>query len=441
MVRFALAVTLSFALVASSRATRAESELDVEIGELRDRLAADPDDLEVRLALAHRLAWAGERALARDHARRVAAAAPGDLDAQLLLARLDAWDGDYDAARRRLARVLAGQPRRPDALALRADIALWSGSAAAARRAAEALMAIDPGPASLFRRAQAAALAMRPLEIRRWARRTLAADPDHAGARALLRDSSAASVSATTEVEVFPFVPDSVAVAQAIVATALPRARWSYTLGYEYRWRFGTHNHRALVGLDHRFSPNLGAGLTVQGGATEVVPRLSVAPSVSARRGRVGFSGSYQLDVLPWPGQLHRAIGVVAVALPGDAWVSSRAFAGALRHCGQTDAVGSLEVRGRLRRGRLWLSAVGGYGLELDRAPLPPFLEDRFGDDVCLAVGELGLSLPETRAALGGLELGWREDGRFEIRVGYTHQYRLSGDRVHLSFAGIRLWL
>lgn len=413
-----------------------------EIASLRRALEAEPDNLEIRLALARRLSWAGDREAARREAEAVSREAPRDADAQLLLARLDAWDGDYDSARRRLAHILAADPRRVDALALAADVELWAGSADAARRAAADLVAVDPGAGALFRRARAAALSMRPFETRRWALRVLGIDPRHRGARRLLDDTRVATISSSTEIEIFPAAPEPIAFGQTIRATLLPGGRWSASLGYEYRRRFATDNHLALLGVERRFSRRVDGRAFVRAGRAEVIPEITASATIGARVGdhyRLGLG--YRFDKMPWPGHLHRAVADAGVGLPAGVELSARYFIGALRNCGATDLAQGVTLRGRLQRGRLWVGAVYAFGMELEQAPLPPFLEERFGDAVCQLAGDDGLDLIDTRATSAGAELGWSYSRRFDIRGAYIHQYRHSGDRVHISSLGLRLWL
>ena len=88
----------------------ARSQTDRDLQQLRDRVRAQPSDLDLRLQLATKLSWRARRGEARLHALEVIRQAAHYWDAHVLVARLDAWDKNYAAARARLQTVLRAVP-------------------------------------------------------------------------------------------------------------------------------------------------------------------------------------------------------------------------------------------------------------------------------------------------------------------------------------------
>jgi YaiO family outer membrane protein len=107
-------------------------------------LAASPafsqDDL---LARARAQAASGHRPEAIAMLRDRVQAEPRDVDARLLLGLVLSWDGQYDDARTELTRVIDQAPAYKDAHAALINIELWSGRPREAKAAADRALALD----------------------------------------------------------------------------------------------------------------------------------------------------------------------------------------------------------------------------------------------------------------------------------------------------------
>ncbi len=439
-----LLVTVLAALGTPAHADAERDTSEAEVVALRHRLSEQPGDVDTRFALALRLSWMGELAAARSEASAVIAAAPRYWDAHLLLGRVDAWSGHFDAARARVLAILDQDPGHVEARRLAVDIELWQERPKQAQARARDLVAVDDSAESRYASARAAALAMRPIEVRSWARRTMALKPKHAGARELLAAAYYVRLTSATEFELFPKGDNRFAIGELLLATLFPTAKWSVVAGYDYRLRFGTENHRGQLGGAYRLNSKMSIDGMVRGGSTVVVPELSAGLGFNLRRWQhYAFSVRYLGDKMPWPGQLHRIVLSAGAGLPAGFEVGARYEGGILRYCSVSDPVQSLTLRGDWSRGKFGAGLRYGFGMELDRAPLPPFLAERFGDDVCRSEGQDGvdLSLRDTRAQIAGGYVGYQHKQRFSLRLGYVANYRLTGDLIHAGALTLNVWL
>ncbi|MBZ0237292.1 MAG: hypothetical protein K8M05_33515, partial [Deltaproteobacteria bacterium] len=284
-----------------------------------------------------------------------------------------------------------------------------------------------------YRQAQLAAAERDPRATRRLARRILAIDPAHAGARGLVRSVFYASVESATELEVYPGAyAQRLAVGETVTASVFPGARWSATMIYEYRRRFATNNQRFAVRGDWRVNERLSILGLVRAGVVEVVPLLTaLAEARVDQRGWV-LGGRYVYDRMPWPGELHRAQAMVGAPLGRGLRVDAEGFLGVLRGCDEVRPVWG--ARGRLAwSGRRWeLGGGGGYGLEADRGTTAALV-----DDPCVGTTR---DLVELEVVAGGLDVQRRFGPRWSARVGYGLELRPASVRVHLASLAVRAW-
>ncbi len=432
-----------FAYADADKNTRAQNQHVAEIDSLQQQLLATPGDVDVRLAFAFRLSWSGQLAKARQQALMVIDLAPAYWDAHLLVARIDGWTGHYNSARVRVAEVLRATPNNIEALTLSSDIELWAKQLAYARERTRAWMAVDDSAAPLYRAAQIASEEMHPLETRRWARRALERDPTHRGAWVLVDSTHVVRMISITEFEFFPIRENSTAVGETFTATLFPHASWSVSAAYDYQRRFGTDNHRARVGVAHRINQDLSVDGFIRAGSVVVVPQLTASVGGSLRfSDHYGLSLRYVGEKMPWPGQFHRLVSALSTSLPKGFSLEAEIDVGLLRYCRKNGFAQGARLRGSYQRGWFRAGVRYGIGTELDRAPLPPFLADRFGDDVCRAEGVEGvdISLRDTRAQSAAARVGIKHGNRYAIDVGYGLTLRLTGPAVHQTSLSLRFW-
>lgn len=413
-----------------AKASDAPAKTD-SIAELEREVRAHPDDVDKRLRLATVLSWENRRDDARREAREVLARAPEYVDAMLLLARLEAWDGRWREAHAHLDRALATQPASIEARLLAVDIALWSGDGDAARRALAALEPGEIGEAEyLYREAQIELAARNHRRAIALAKRVTELDPGHVRARALGDSITTVSVESATEAEVFPAAyRDRFAIGETLTGTVFPLARWSGTLVYEYRRRFGTDNHRVAVRADWRPTARWSVLVFVRGGQVEVVPGFTtLAEARWDKRGWV-TAGRYTYDRMPWSGDLHRAQITAGAPLPAGLRIEADAMLGVLRGCATSSTVWSTRARLGWTRGHWALAGSYGYGLEADRAlsgpdPCASSMRDLIEDDVHAGAVDIGRTLRP------GLSL----------RVAYGLELRVRDNLVHLGTLAVRAW-
>ena len=422
--------------------THANTEIDA----LKEKLLEVPNDVDVRLKLALRLAWAGDRTRARQQAKRVVRRAPQYWDAHLLLARLDAWQGQYLSAKKRLATVMAAQPDLKDGLLLAADVGLWSGDYGYARAAIAQLEQIEPTADLYTRLAVIEHKQLRYVKAYRLAGRALKLDPEHKQARQLRADTKFVTADLSTEFEVFPTDDPNLALAvgETLTVTVLPRSRVSYTAMYEYRWRFRTHNHRLALRADWRVTPKLTLTGLVRSGFVHVVPSFTAYAAADYQFSpRYSAGVQYIFDKMTWPGQLHRVRVNGGVQLEKNMRLNGAYYAGLLRHCGTNDLLQGVLLRNTWIRKPFEAYVQYAFGMELERPPLPAYLRGRFDDDVCLGdefPGAPSLALVDTRAHEVGGQLLWHINKKTILRGGYGIQLRFGGDEVHLGHIAVRRW-
>lgn len=106
---------------------------DEAITAYRSMLRGDPENDEIRAALAKLLSWQGAHAEAADLYREIVGRHPADLDIRTALARVLSWQLDRKEAQTLYERVLQEDPRHIDALQGLGDLLWWE------RRSEEAL--------------------------------------------------------------------------------------------------------------------------------------------------------------------------------------------------------------------------------------------------------------------------------------------------------------
>lgn len=441
------ALSLVLALGIAAPPARAEREvrrtaLAAEIDALREQLRQHPRDVDIQLRLAFRLAWTDHRTEARALALEVLRRAPGYWDAHLLVARIDAWNGDHDAARARVKAVLAARPRWLEALSLAADIGLWSHHYIDAERAARAMIAIEPTADAYYRLAQIAHARMRLVDALELTGEALALDPDHAPSRRLRDDIALIRVIAGSSVDIFPIAQPEFryGFSQSLAVSVFPRGRWSVSASYEYDHRFATDNHRIGLLADWRATDQLTLSAFARTGWVEVVPERTVFVSaVQELDPRFAAGVRYTYDGMKWPGQLHRFHLTSHAQVYDQLALGAELAAGALRHCGRSDFVQSVLVSGLYSRGRTSVGIRYAYGVEVERPPLPVYLEGRFGDDVCAADVEEGVTeVITTRAHDVAAHAALTINRHLALRAGYGIQLRFSGEEVHMFHLVLR---
>ncbi len=403
-----------------------------EVERLQAELATRPDDVDLRLRLALALAWSDRRDDARREARAVLTQAPEYRDAELLLARLAAWDQQWRDARAHLARVLAAAPADPEARLLAVDIALWSGDLPGARSAVAALPPVGVDEVErLYRHALLAAAEGDSRKTLSLAGRILALDPQHAGTRRLRQSVSYLSVESATAVEVYPRAyARRLAASETLTASVFPGARWSASVIYEYRRRFGTHNHRVAVRGDWNPGQRWSLVGLLRVGMVDVVPRLTTLAELRRRVGRGSLGGRYTFDLMPWPGRLHRAHAAAAAPLGRHLWVEADAFAGVLSGCDQLRPVWG--AHGRLTHGgtRWELGASAGYGLEVDRG-----ISRAVRENPCAGSTR---DLVDVAVAAGALHVQRSLGSRWHVRATYGFEHHPGSIWIHLGGVAVR---
>ncbi len=401
---------------------------------LAGEVEATPADVDLRLRLALALAWSGRHEDARREARVVLTQAPNYLDAELLLARLAAWEHDWRQASAHLARVLAAQPAHADARLLAADVALWSGDVAAARVAVAALpVGAIADVDRWYREALLAAAERNPRRARTLARRILAADPGHAGARALRTSAYYLSVESASDVERYPTgYAQRFATGETLTVSAFPGARWSATLIYEYRRRFATNNHRLAARGDWRLDERWSLLGLLRGGVVEVVPQLTAAAEV--RRDERGWSigGRYTYDRMPWPGSLHRVQALLGAPITRRLRIEGEGFVGLLRGCDEVRGVWGARARLGWTAARWELGAGGGHGLEADRG-----ISAALQTDPCAGTTR---DLIQQDVSAGALDVTWRVRPRWTVRVSGGAEARPAAVWIAVGGVAVRAW-
>ena len=100
---------------------------DEAITTYRTMLRHDPENDEIRAALARLLSWQGSHAEAADLYREIMRRHPADLDIRTALARVLSWQPDRKEAQQLYEKVLQEDPRHLDALRGLGDLLRWEG--------------------------------------------------------------------------------------------------------------------------------------------------------------------------------------------------------------------------------------------------------------------------------------------------------------------------
>ena len=120
---------------------------DEAIATYRTILRQDPENDEIRAALARLLSWQGLHAESADLYRAIIQRHPVDLDVRTALARVLSWKLDRKEARILYEGVLEEDPRHTDALQGLGDLLFWEGRSAEALPYYERAHAISHDPA------------------------------------------------------------------------------------------------------------------------------------------------------------------------------------------------------------------------------------------------------------------------------------------------------
>jgi hypothetical protein len=409
------------------------------IADLRKQVEEAPTDLDVRLKLAFHLAWNHEWDEARLLALGIAAAAPRYWDAHLLAARIDTWKHDYIGARGRLKTVLDAEPMNVEALTLAADIEFFAGRILEAEKKLEFLRQVDDSAHTYFRSAQVAVARHKSVAAYRFAAQALKREPDHKGAKALQQGVRLIRLDVTSAMEVFPVDDPDLrkGYSETLVLSIFPRGRLGGAISYEYNHRFGTDNHRFGLRGEVRITDRVSLAAFARMGKVEVVPKLTTYAGVEYEVSHRGTGHLYYIfDQMKWPGQLHRLQLGASVQATDSLEVGADFYAGLIRHCRQNSFIQTAIAHGLYTHGRFDIGGRYAFGMELERAPLPPYLEGRYEQDVCFEdvvgpVGEESIKLKDTKAHEVGGYLLVRLERRFHLRAGYEIQMRFNGTNVH----------
>ncbi len=428
-------------------AAPSEDSDEEKIRGLAGLVSDNPYNVDVRLQLASRLSWKNRRKEARHHATEVVKQAPKYWDAHILIARIDAWDGLYARANSRIEHVLKKQPDNVEAWIVAANIGLWSRNETRARRALNRLLKLAPSADIYYKHAQVSAQRNRMREAKGWAAKALKLDPEHQPSKRLQESVRIARVDYVIELERFPIDdPDqSLGLGGTLTATLFPGEWMSYTAIYQYQRRFGTNNNRLALRADYRMTPKLTLTAMMRVGVAEVVPQFTAFAQANYRVTKQHDVGlRYTGDKLAWPGSLHRMRFVSGVQLPFLRLEGAYEI-GVMTSCGTNRFIQGAELKGLVPVGSFVITGKFGFGMELERPPLPAFIEGRFGSDICIddeVLDEFPTAQPvrlvDTRAHSASLELKWNWSKTMSFRGGYGIQRRFSGNNVHLGYLGIQ---
>ena len=446
--RCAPAVAGALALGLGAAAARAApapapAEKDAQVSALRARLAAHPEDVDTRMELASRLAQLGRRDEARREALEVTRRAPAYADAYELLARIAAWDRDYLGARRWLDTLAAHAPLDTAQQLLRVDTYLWEDQLDLAE-AALAEIAAPRDAGVLWRRAQLAYLTRQMGRAHDLAGQLLALDPHDARARGMYDETRRFLAELDTYAGSFPVADPAQRLEAGAVATLVvfPHARWSITAQYELDHRFATDNHRLALRIDWRPLQAWTFTMFARSGWVEVVPQTTAYARVGWEP-RTGdyLDLSYQVDLMTWPGQLHRAIADAGVWLGHHFRLDVGGSLGRLDYCGEWHTVTGYEASLGYVRRRWQVALKYAHGTELDRPVLSAFLQGMYGANACPAdlgsnAAMLDLESIQTDdiAVLPTVQLG----PRTAVGASYTYERRFNGSVVNTGGLSLR---
>ena len=440
-----LAIVLQLGLAAppaacepSAGPARAPDAVDA----LHEHLLEHPEDVDARLALATQLARLDRRGEARREAREVVLRAPEYADAYILLARLDAWDGDFTGATGWMAALAEHQPLDVAQRFLQADFELWAGHIDNARSLLRAIS--EPGASIFLRLARVELVASNTWQAHELARQAMAAEPENPQAREIFDETRRVLVGVNSYLGRYPTADSAQQLAAGVAATfvVFPRARFSVTGQYELDHRFATTNQRLSVRSDWRLADQLTATAYVRSGWVTVVPKTTAYGSLlwEPSPGRY-VSGRYTLDVMTWPGQLHRLTIAGGIELVHHLRIDAATSAGMFDYCGKWSVIQSYEAQLGYVRQRWQVGVKVARGVELDRPLLPGFLLGMTGSDACpVIVGSdtsaLALEAIQTYevALLPSVQL----DRRSTAGLSYTYEYRLNGAGVHIAGISLR---
>ena len=129
--------------LAQARVRSWDKQYDTALALYDSVLAQRADVREAQLGKAQTLSWAGRLNAAEDVYRAMIARNSSDRDARLGQAQVNAWRGDLSTAEQLYRAILVQNPRDADALTGLGYIYHWQGREAAARKQARAALAVD----------------------------------------------------------------------------------------------------------------------------------------------------------------------------------------------------------------------------------------------------------------------------------------------------------
>jgi hypothetical protein len=137
------------------------------------------------------------------------------------------------------------------------------------------------------------------------------------------------------------------------------------------------------------------------------------------------ITGRYTYDDMPWPGQLHRITLEAGHDLPYQLRVDGSVSGGLLDSCGTWQKIYGADIQVSYVQPHWQVGLKVAHYTELDRPPLPAFLEGMYGAAVCPS--ELGsnaglLDLSSVEATDAALVATYQLDHRDTLAASYTFE-------------------
>ncbi|MCP4603184.1 MAG: hypothetical protein GY847_22165 [Proteobacteria bacterium] len=430
-----------------------------------------PDDVDVRLRLAYRLAWDKKFEEAEQQALLVIAKAPKYWDAHLLLARIAGWQKRYDEALEYLQPVLKHDPQNRAGLLLKLDILTWKEDTNAAALIVEELFSAGYKNADLYyRRAQIDRQRLRYLIAYQYAKLALELDPFHEPSKQLIRDTRLVTVYMSHEFEIFGFSNkdkevlatsadesgDRFGYGLLMTGQVWSRSRLSASVLNTFRYRYQTVNNQ--IGMELIYRPTSTWDLTVSGTIgvpAEVVPQKSLFFSVRKEfMPWVDTTLSYNFDVLPWPEKepafLQRPALDVGVHVHEQVRLGTTYIMGLMHYCSEpTKITHSAQFKGQWTWRTISLTCSYGYGEEHDKSATSRVAQgqcenlsaeyDEIDYDKIM-FGLIGIHIHSI-----GLQASWEMLRTFTLRGGYSLQLRMADSNeltmpAHIMNLGGSIW-
>ena len=298
------------------------------------------------------------------------------------------------------------------------------------------------------------------LKAERSAKRALAIDPDHEGAKKIAEETRRMTYSVMHEIEYYDFKgreagPKRFGHGVNLAATLFAGARLSATLLETARYRFDTMNNQVGLALAYRPARFVDFHLRgLVGAPAEVVSRVALLLAVRWEMLKyMDATLSYGFDLLPWPkqepGHLHRASLDIGVFAHKRARLGSGYTLGLMRYCRRNPVVthsGHVGVK--------WIGDVisirGAYSYGEEHDPvsagvLMPTTCEEIAAVERASLDAFGFDLAGVRIHTGGVQFTWQFTRTVTLLWGYRTELRTS-DRhdlvipAHIVNLGALVW-